>query len=50
MFDKHQSFTTPAMHEEFQGIRITLNVYTTLDELDRLREQMELIARNGLPS
>jgi hypothetical protein len=48
------------MHEEFQGIRITpnppadgfavANVYTTLNELDRFCEQMEKIARNGLPS
>jgi hypothetical protein len=26
------------------------NVYTTLSELDRFCEQMELIARNGLPA
>jgi hypothetical protein len=26
------------------------NVYTTLGELDRFCEQMEMIARNGLPS
>ena len=38
------------MHEEFQGIRITPNLYTTLGELDRFCEQMELIARKGLPS
>jgi hypothetical protein len=26
------------------------NVYTTLNQLDRFCEQMELIARQGLPS
>ena len=41
---------TPIVHEEFQGLRITPNVYTTLGELDRFCEQMELIARNGLPA
>ena len=35
LFDKHRIFTTPIVHEEFQGIRITPNVYTTLGELDR---------------
>ena len=50
LFDKHHIFTTPIMHEEFQGIRITPNVYTTLEELERFCEQMELIARHGLPS
>jgi selenocysteine lyase/cysteine desulfurase len=50
LFDKHRIFTVPIMHAEFQGIRITPNVYTTLNELDRFCEQMEQIARHGLPS
>jgi selenocysteine lyase/cysteine desulfurase len=50
LFDKHRIFTVPIVHEEFQGLRITPNVYTTLGELDRFCEQMELIARNGLPA
>src|SRR5256884_8468207 len=50
LFDKHRIFTVPIMHEEFQGIRITPNVYTTLSELDRFCDHMELIARKGLPS
>src|SRR5918993_1376588 len=35
LFSKHRIFTTPIVHDEFQGIRITPNVYTTLGELDR---------------
>ncbi len=50
LFDKHHIFTTPIVHEEFQGIRITPNVYTTLNELNYFCEQMELIARKGLPA
>src|SRR5213592_3307286 len=50
LFDKHHIFTVPIMHEEFQGVRITPNVYTTLSELDRFCDQMELIAKKGLPS
>src|SRR6266480_4978182 len=50
LFDKHHIFVTPIIHEEFQGLRITPSVYTTLGELDRFCEQMELIARKDLPS
>jgi selenocysteine lyase/cysteine desulfurase len=50
LFAKHRIFVTPIMHEEFQGLRITPNVYTTVSELNRFCEQMELIARNGLPA
>ena len=50
LFNKHHVFTTPILHEEFKGIRITPNVYTTLGELDRLCNLMESIARKGLPT
>jgi selenocysteine lyase/cysteine desulfurase len=50
LFDKHHIFTTPIVHEEFKGLRITPNVYTTLGELDRFSDVMEQIARKGLPT
>jgi selenocysteine lyase/cysteine desulfurase len=50
LFDKHRIFTTPILHEEFTGVRITPNVYTTLGELDRFCNVMETIARKGLPA
>ena len=50
LFANHRIFTTPIIHEEFQGIRITPNVYTTLSELDRFCGVMETIARKGLPA
>ncbi len=49
LFDKHRIFTTPILHQEFRGIRITPNLYTTLRELDRFCDVMEGIARKGLP-
>src|SRR5258705_740831 len=49
LFSKHRIFTTPIVHEEFKGIRITPNVYTTLGELDRFCNVMEEIATKGLP-
>ena len=50
LFNKHRVFTTPIVHEEFKGVRITPNVYTTLGELDRFSDLMEMIANKGLPS
>lgn len=50
LFSKHHIFTTPIAHEEFTGLRITPNLYTTLPELDRFCEVMSSIARNGLPA
>lgn len=49
LMSKHKIFTTPIVHEEFTGIRITPNVYTTLWELDRFCEIVAGIAKNGLP-
>src|SRR5688500_20271240 len=46
---KHKIFTTPIVHEEFTGIRITPNVYTTLWELDRICNDGEDVARKELP-
>lgn len=46
---RHKIFTTPIVHEEFTGVRITPNVYTTLWELDRFCGVIAEIARNGLP-
>jgi len=50
LFATHRIFTTPIIHEEFQGLRITPNLYTTLGELDRFCRIMEKIARTGLPA
>jgi hypothetical protein len=34
--------------DEFQGIRITPNVYTTLDEVDLFADRVGRAIRNGL--
>jgi selenocysteine lyase/cysteine desulfurase len=46
---KHHIFTTPIVHDEFSGIRITPNVYTTIWELDRFCNVVQDVARKGLP-
>jgi len=50
LFSQHRIYTTPIVHEEFQGLRITPNLYTTLSELNRFCEVMTMIARKGLPA
>jgi selenocysteine lyase/cysteine desulfurase len=47
--DKHKLFTTPIEHEEFKGLRITPNLYTTTGELDRFVDVMESVAKKGIP-
>ncbi len=50
MFDKHRIIVTPIAHPEFNCLRITPNVYTTLAEIDRFCEVMEDVLRKGLPA
>lgn len=49
LWDKHRIIVTPIGHAEFEGLRITPSVYSTLEELDRFIEAMEHILQNGLP-
>ena len=48
LMDKHKIFTVPILHDEFEGLRVTPNVYTTLAELDRFVDAMTAVAKNGL--
>jgi selenocysteine lyase/cysteine desulfurase len=50
LWDKHRMMTTPIVHKEFNGLRITPNVYTTFDEIDAFSDRMERILRAGLPA
>ena len=46
LWAKHRIITTPIIHDEFHGLRITPNVYTTLDEVDRFGDiVLQAIAR-----
>ncbi|HYN23079.1 MAG TPA: aminotransferase class V-fold PLP-dependent enzyme [Thermoanaerobaculia bacterium] len=50
LWDKHRILVTPIVHPEFEGLRITPSVYTTLEEVDRFCEVMEEVAEKGLPA
>jgi len=49
LFDKHRIIVAAVKHKEFQGARVTPNVYTMLEELDYFAEVMEGLGRKGLP-
>ena len=50
LFNQHRIVNTPIVHAEFKGIRITPNVYTTLDEIDLFADKVLEAARKGIPS
>ena len=50
LWDKNRIMTTPIVHKEFNGLRITPSVYTTLPELDVFCDRMEDVLRKGLPA
>jgi isopenicillin-N epimerase len=41
LFAAQRILVTPIVHEEFDGIRVTPSVYTTVDEIDRFAEAVE---------
>jgi isopenicillin-N epimerase len=50
LWNKYRIIVTPIYHPEFEGIRISPNLFTTLDEIDKFSEIIETVARKGLPS
>jgi selenocysteine lyase/cysteine desulfurase len=47
LWNDHRILTTPIAHPEWEGLRVTPNVYTTLDEIDRFSDAMERIAKTA---
>lgn len=50
LWSKHKIYTTVIKHDEFEGLRVSPSVYTTLPELDRFIEAMEDMVHHGLSS
>jgi isopenicillin-N epimerase len=50
LWEKHRIMTTPIDHPEFNGLRITPNVYTMPGEVDAFCDRMEKILKDGLPA
>lgn len=48
LFNKHRIWTTAVVTPgEYQGLRVTPNVYTTLEEIDTFADAMELVIKHG---
>jgi len=50
LWDAHRIIVVSINHAEFQGIRVSPSVYTTLPELDRFVDVMDRVAKKGIPS
>jgi isopenicillin-N epimerase len=50
LWSRHRILTTAILHDEFDGLRISPSVYTTLEELDRFGDLVERAIRVGLPA
>ncbi len=48
LLSQHRIVTTPINHDEFSGIRVTPNVYTTIDEVDLFAEKMLHALKHGM--
>ncbi len=48
LLDKHRIVTTPLVSDEFQGLRITPNVYTTVAEVDLFAERVSRAVKQGI--
>ncbi len=49
LWNKHRIYTIPINHDAVKGVRVTPNVYTTLEEIDMFCEAVEDVLANGLP-
>jgi selenocysteine lyase/cysteine desulfurase len=50
LMEKYRIITTPIVHDEFKGLRVTPNVYTTTREIDTFAEAVERAIEKGLPA
>jgi len=50
LWREHRILAVAIHHKDFEGIRVSPSVYTTLEELDRFSEAVEHVIRNGLPT
>jgi selenocysteine lyase/cysteine desulfurase len=48
LVSKHRIVNTPIEHKEFTGLRITPNVYTTVDEIDTFADKMIEAVKKGI--
>ncbi|MFN2447658.1 MAG: aminotransferase class V-fold PLP-dependent enzyme [Vicinamibacterales bacterium] len=50
LWDKYRIIAVAITRDDYQGIRVTPNIYTTLEEIDTFVAAMEDIITNGVPA
>ena len=50
LWEKRRIIVTPIVHPEFQCLRVTASVYTTLVDVDAFAEEMERVVAKGIPA
>lgn len=50
LWDKYRIISVAIVRDDYQGLRVTPNVYTTLEEIDTFVLAMEDFLKNGLPA
>jgi selenocysteine lyase/cysteine desulfurase len=50
LWQRHRILVTPIQHPEFEGVRVTPSVYTTLEEIDYFGDAVERVIATGLPA
>ncbi len=48
LLDKHRIVSTPISHPEFSGLRVTPNIYTTIDEIDTFSDIILKAIKTGI--
>ena len=49
LWTKYRIITAAIKRDDYQGLRVTPNIYTTLEEVDTFAHAIEQLARNGAP-
>ncbi len=49
LWQEHRIIVVAIQHDEFEGLRVSPSVYSTLEEVDRFSDVMEEVIRNDLP-
>jgi isopenicillin-N epimerase len=47
LWNRYRIITTAITRDDYQGIRVTPNIYTTLEEIDTFSAAMEDLLKNG---
>lgn len=50
LWQRHAIRTTPIKHDEFEGVRVTPSVYSTMEEIGRFVDAAASVVRDGLPA